>query len=83
MQGQLNGIPVPEFVWATPGHYSVVALLPEDHTFAKGSLFVLAPGTKCVVFDMDGRLFLTTVKLEPNVDPSFLGSKLSKHREFT
>ena len=53
-QGQLNGISVPEVVWATPGHYSVVALLPEDHTYAKGSLFILAPGTKCVVFDMDG-----------------------------
>ena len=53
-QGQLNGVSVPDTVWATPGHYSVVALLPEDHTYAKGSLFILAPGTKCVVFDMDG-----------------------------
>lgn len=53
-QGQLNGIPLPEEVLRTPGHYSVVALLPEDHTYAKGSLFILAPGTKCIVFDMDG-----------------------------
>ena len=56
LQGQLNGIPLPDAVWGTPGHYSVVALLPEDHTFAKGSLFILAPGTKCVIFDMDGEL---------------------------
>ena len=54
MQGQLNGIPLPDEVLRTPGHYSVVALLPEDHTYAKGSLFILAPGTKCIVFDMDG-----------------------------
>ena len=54
MKGQLNGIGLPASVFATPGHYSVVALLPEDHTYAKGSLFILEPGTKCVVFDMDG-----------------------------
>lgn len=55
LQGQLNGIPLPDEVLRTPGHYSVVALLPEDHTYAKGSLFILAPGTKCIVFDMDGK----------------------------
>ena len=56
VQGQLNGIPLPDEVLRTPGHYSVVALLPEDHTYAKGSLFILAPGTKCIVFDMDGEV---------------------------
>jgi hypothetical protein len=40
----------------TPGHYDIVALLPEDNTFARGSLFVLKPGTKCVLFDMDGTI---------------------------
>lgn len=36
----------------------MVALLPEDHTYAKGSLFILEPGTKCIVFDMDGEYFV-------------------------
>jgi len=54
MQGRLTSVPVPSKIAQTPGHYSIVGLLPEDHTFSKGSLFVLAPGTKCVVFDLDG-----------------------------
>jgi hypothetical protein len=53
-QGKLANVPVPPRIAATPGHYSMVGLLPEDHTFAKGSLFILAPRTKCVVFDVDG-----------------------------
>ena len=36
------------------GHYEFVSLLPDDYTSAKGSLFILKPGTKAVVFDMDG-----------------------------
>lgn len=48
-------MPVPLKIAHTPGHYSIVGLLPEDHTFSKGSLFILAPGTKCVIFDLDGR----------------------------
>lgn len=55
MQGKLNSIAVPQKIANTPGHYSIVGLLPEDHTFSKGSLFILAPGTKCVIFDLDGR----------------------------
>lgn len=62
VQGQMNGIPVPKSAWATPGHYSVVAFLPEDHTYAKGSLFILAPGTKCIVFDMDGECAIPSHK---------------------
>ena len=54
MQGVLNRIPVPPEILAVPGHYSVVGLLPDDHTFAKGSLFILTPGTQGVVFDVDG-----------------------------
>lgn len=54
MQGRLTSVPVPTKIAQTPGHYSIVGLLPEDHTFSKGSLFILAPGTKCVVFDLDG-----------------------------
>ena len=50
----LKNIPVPAEVLANPGHYSVVGLLPDDHTFAKGSLFILKRGTQGVVFDMDG-----------------------------
>jgi hypothetical protein len=38
------------------GHYDIVALLPEDNTFARGSLFILKPGTQCVLFDMDGTI---------------------------
>ena len=58
MQGVLKSIPVPPEILAVPGHYSVVGLLPDDHTFAKGSLFVLAPGTQGVVFDVDGECCL-------------------------
>ena len=62
MQGVLKNIPVPPDVLSIPGHYSVVGLLPDDHTYAKGSLFILKPGTQGVVFDMDGapRLLLET-----------------------
>ena len=35
-------------------HYSVVGLLPEDHTFSKGRPFLLEPKPKCVIFDVDG-----------------------------
>lgn len=56
LQGKLANVPVPRRIASTPGHYSIVGLLPEDHTFAKGSLFILAPGTKCIVFDLDGVL---------------------------
>ncbi len=38
------------------GHYEFVSLLPDDYTSAKGSMFVLQPGTKAVVFDMDGTI---------------------------
>ena len=38
------------------GHYDIVALLPEDNTFARGSLYVLTPGTQIVLFDMDGTI---------------------------
>ena len=48
----LKNIPVPAEILAVPGHYSVVGLLPDDHTFAKGSLFILKPGTQAIVFDM-------------------------------
>ncbi|CAL8467040.1 g6576 [Coccomyxa elongata] len=55
-RGKLNSIAVPQKIADTPGHYSIVGLLPEDHTFSKGSLFILAPGTKCVIFDLDGTI---------------------------
>lgn len=54
MQGKLNSVPVPPRIAQQPGHYSIVGLLPEDHTFSKGMLFLLQPGTKCVIFDVDG-----------------------------
>ena len=54
MQGKLNSVPVPPRIAQQPGHYSIVGLLPEDHTFSKGMLFLLEPGTKCVIFDVDG-----------------------------
>lgn len=38
------------------GHYEVIAMLPDDFSSAKGSLFVLQPGTKAVVFDLDGTI---------------------------
>ena len=56
MQGRLKHVPIPAKIWATPGHYSVIGLLPDDHTYAKGSLFIIKPGTKAVVFDVDGDL---------------------------
>ena len=55
MQGRLRHVPIPSNIWATPGHYSVIGLLPDDHTYAKGSLFIIKPGTKAVVFDVDGK----------------------------
>ena len=54
VQGRLRHVPIPSNIWATPGHYSVIGLLPDDHTYAKGSLFIIKPGTKAVVFDVDG-----------------------------
>ena len=42
-QGQLRGVPVPDNVWTTPGHYNIVGLLPEDNTYAKGSMYILEP----------------------------------------
>ena len=53
-QGKLNSVPVPPRIAQQPGHWSIVGLLPEDHTFSKGMLFLLEPGTKCVIFDVDG-----------------------------
>ena len=38
------------------GHYDIMALLPGDNTFARGSLFMLEPGTKVVLFDLDGTI---------------------------
>ena len=38
------------------GHYEVIAMLPDDYTSAKGSLFILQPGTRAVVFDLDGTI---------------------------
>lgn len=54
LQGKLDSVPVPPRIAQQPGHYSIVGLLPEDHTFSKGMLFLLQPGTKCVIFDVDG-----------------------------
>lgn len=54
MQGRLKHVPIPDNIWSAPGHYSVIGLLPDDHTYAKGSLFIIKPGTKAVVFDVDG-----------------------------
>jgi len=62
-KGQLNGIPLPDEVLRTPGHYSVVALLPEDHTYSKGSLFILRPDTPCVVFDLDGTITVGDIQV--------------------
>lgn len=100
--GTLGPIHLQESMVTTPGHYNVLALLPEDNTcgldncsqllkqsdyisdgmlcwdhamragtsgqhelvrlsamdcrFARGSLFILEPGTKCVMFDLDGTI---------------------------
>lgn len=47
---------MPEKIATTPGHYDIFALLPEDNTFARGSLYILRPGAKLVLFDMDGTI---------------------------
>ncbi|GAB4820517.1 hypothetical protein N2152v2_007563 [Parachlorella kessleri] len=54
--GDLGPITLPPTICKTPGHYEFVSLLPDDYTSAKGSLFILKPGTKAVVFDMDGTI---------------------------
>ena len=38
-------MPVPDNVWNTPGHYNIVGLLPEDNTYAKGSMYILEPAS--------------------------------------
>ncbi|CAK0735032.1 hypothetical protein CVIRNUC_000518 [Coccomyxa viridis] len=62
-KGKLEGVPVPPRIAQQPGHYSVVGLLPEDHTFSKGMLFLLEPGTKCVIFDVDGTLTVGDIQV--------------------
>lgn len=52
--GTLGPIPLPDAVVTTAGHYNVLALLPQDNTFARGSLYILKRKTKCVLFDLDG-----------------------------
>ena len=54
--GKLGPVELPIGIVSHPGHYDIVALLPEDNTFARGSLYLLRPGTKCVLFDMDGTI---------------------------
>ena len=49
-------VTLPKSITARPGHYNVTALLPEDNTFGKGSMYMLPPGTKCIVYDMDGTI---------------------------
>ena len=34
----------------------MLGLLPDDNTFGRGSMYMLEPGTQCVVFDLDGTL---------------------------
>ncbi|KAK9824108.1 hypothetical protein WJX72_007801 [[Myrmecia] bisecta] len=62
-KGQLKKVPVPDFVYKTPGHYNIIGLLPEDNTYAKGSLFILEPGTQCVVFDLDGTITVGDIEV--------------------
>jgi hypothetical protein len=63
-----------------PELYNVRVILPSDHSTGSGNLFVLKPGTPCVVFDCDGTLttgdeevvkqfFLSTVALDDLYDP--------------
>eukprot|EP00803_Ostreobium_quekettii_P011294 evm.model.scf_1770.2 EVM.evm.TU.scf_1770.2 scf_1770:2991-11514(-) len=47
---------LPDRFLYTPGHYQVLALLPDDNTYGRGSMFMLEPGTQCVVFDLDGTI---------------------------
>ncbi|CAD7701424.1 unnamed protein product [Ostreobium quekettii] len=51
--GRLH-VELPEKFLYSPGHYLVLGLLPDDNTFGRGSMFMLEPGTQCVVFDLDG-----------------------------
>lgn len=55
-RGNLPDVPLPKSLAGVCGHYNVTALLPEDNTFGKGSLYLLPPETKCVVFDLDGTI---------------------------
>jgi len=63
-----------------PQLYNVRVAVPNDHTTGSGNLFLLKPGTPCVVFDCDGTLttgdeevvkqfFLSTVGLDDLYDP--------------
>lgn len=52
--GDLQRVDVPQRIAHRPGLYQVISLLPRDNTFACGSLFMLHPGTKFIIFDVDG-----------------------------
>ncbi|KDD74816.1 hypothetical protein H632_c1055p0, partial [Helicosporidium sp. ATCC 50920] len=54
--GKLGPLALPPSLARTPGHYEVLGVLPDDYTFAKGSLYILRPGTRAVVVDMDGTI---------------------------
>lgn len=67
------------------GHYHVLALLPEDNTYGRGSLFVLEKGTQFVVFDLDGTITTSDVHvvaqtlLDSASMSTVIGSSLGKN----
>ncbi|KAK2076228.1 hypothetical protein QBZ16_001160 [Prototheca wickerhamii] len=81
--GRLGPLPLPPTVAAAPGHWEFVGLLPDDYSSAKGSLFMLQPGTKAVVFDLDGTItvgdsqVVTQFTLDALGASTALNSKLS------
>eukprot|EP01026_Neomeris_dumetosa_P070933 TRINITY_DN712_c0_g1_i2.p1 TRINITY_DN712_c0_g1~~TRINITY_DN712_c0_g1_i2.p1 ORF type:complete len:599 (-),score=58.43 TRINITY_DN712_c0_g1_i2:1196-2992(-) len=74
-KGLLEEVSLPESIYGTPGHYNVTAFLPEDNTFAKGSLFMLKRGTPCIVFDLDGTITVGDKEVDKNQFPSFVSVK--------
>ena len=64
LQGQLRGVPVPDNVWNTPGHYNIIGLLPEDNTYAKGSMYILEPASISVVLCVTGMPCLSCAGLQ-------------------
>eukprot|EP01026_Neomeris_dumetosa_P061563 TRINITY_DN58113_c0_g1_i1.p1 TRINITY_DN58113_c0_g1~~TRINITY_DN58113_c0_g1_i1.p1 ORF type:complete len:768 (-),score=71.74 TRINITY_DN58113_c0_g1_i1:493-2742(-) len=75
-RGLLQDISLPESMRRNPGLYDVWAFLPEDNTYAKGSMFMLQPGTPCIVFDLDGTITVGDQEIVTQVALSALGGSL-------
>eukprot|EP01025_Chloroclados_australasicus_P011072 TRINITY_DN147_c1_g1_i3.p1 TRINITY_DN147_c1_g1~~TRINITY_DN147_c1_g1_i3.p1 ORF type:complete len:802 (+),score=62.20 TRINITY_DN147_c1_g1_i3:219-2624(+) len=76
-RGLLTEVPLPDQILQKASHYNIMAFLPEDNTFAKGSLFMLQPNTPCVVFDLDGTITVGDKEVVTQFALNALGGSLA------